>query len=123
VPMLDHQVYEFAAKTPLNLKVRQNTSKWALRQVLYRYVPPHLIERPKQGFAVPLAEWLRGPLKSWASDLLSPSLLEKQGFFDASQVDKLWQEHLSGVRNWQGILWSILMFQLWYQKYHSKVTH
>lgn len=119
VPLLDHTVYEFAATTPLSYKLYQGKTKWALRKILYRYVPEHLIERPKKGFSVPLAEWLRGPLKSWADDLLHTETLRKQGFFDAQRVELLWHQHLSGERNWQAILWNILMFQLWYKKYHT----
>lgn len=119
VPLLDHTVYEFAARTPQLYKLQQGKTKWALRQILYRYVPANLIERPKKGFSVPLAEWLRGPLKAWAANLLDAETLQQQGFFDAKRVELLWQQHLSGERNWQGILWNILMFQLWFKKYHS----
>lgn len=119
VPLLDHTLYEFASKTPLSLKIRQGKTKWALRQILFRYVPSELIERPKKGFSVPLADWLRGPLREWAADLLDKEKLQVQGFFDAEKVEKLWLEHLSEMRNWQSLLWSILMFQLWLEKYHK----
>ncbi|MEH8200902.1 asparagine synthase (glutamine-hydrolyzing) [Aeromonas veronii] len=119
VPFLDHEVLEHAWRLPKKLKLNEGQSKWCLRQILYRYVPKNLIERPKMGFAVPLDSWLRGPLRAWAEDLLDETRLLNEGFFNSSLVRKMWQEHLSGKRNWQYQLWDILMFQLWYQRYHK----
>ncbi|MEB3295662.1 MAG: asparagine synthase (glutamine-hydrolyzing) [Synechococcales bacterium] len=113
VPLLDHRLVEFAWKLPLELKVRQQQRKWILRQVLYRYVPKALIERPKQGFSVPIETWLRHELRDWAADLLNPDRLKQEGFFNADHVQQKWQEHQSGERNWQSYLWDILMFQAW----------
>ena len=113
VPLLDHRVVEFAWQVPLHQKIRDGQTKWLLRQVLYRHVPRELIERPKQGFAVPLDQWLRGPLRDWAEALLAPDRLIAEGFFDSKQVQQKWIEHLSGRRNWQYLLWDILMFQAW----------
>jgi len=81
--------------------------------VLYRHVPPELVERPKMGFGIPLGEWLRGPLRDWAEDLLAERRLRKAGFFDAAHVRRRWAEHVSGHRNWQYLLWSVLMFEAW----------
>lgn len=119
VPFLDHEVLEHAWRLPKELKLNEGQSKWCLRQILYRYVPKSLIERPKMGFAVPLDSWLRGPLRGWAEDLLDETRLLEEGFFNADLVRKMWQEHLSGKRNWQYQLWDILMFQAWYQRYHK----
>lgn len=113
VPLLDHRVVEFAARLPLSLKMRGNQGKWLLRQVLYQYVPREMIERPKQGFAVPLGEWLRGPLRDWAEALLEAARLRREGYFRPEPIQMLWQEHLSGVRNRQEQLWNVLMFQAW----------
>lgn len=116
VPLLDHRIYEFAWKLPMHMKVRDGQSKWLLRQVLYRYVPRELIERPKVGFAVPIGIWLRGPLKDWAVALLEPGRLNREGYLDANRVAKMWNEHQRGYRNWQHPLWCVLMFQAWLEK-------
>lgn len=114
VPILDHRVVEFAWKLPLHFKIRNGVSKWALRQVLYKYVPAELIERPKMGFTLPIDSWLRGPLREWAEDLLSLEALQRHGFFNAAAIREKWTQHLSGARNWQPLLWDVLIFQDWF---------
>jgi asparagine synthase (glutamine-hydrolysing) len=113
VPILDHRVVEFAWSLPLSLCVREGKEKWLLRQVLDKYVPSRLIERPKMGFAVPLGEWMRGPLRGWCEELLSPSRLRDDGIFDVDMVTRAWREHVTGKRNWHYHLWDVLMFQSW----------
>ena len=113
VPFLDPDVIAFSASLPIELKIRNGVSKWALREVLYKYVPKDLIERPKMGFGVPLAEWLRGPLQDWAESLLDEKRLHEEGFFNVEFVRNKWLEHLSGRRNWSYQLWNVLMFQAW----------
>jgi asparagine synthase (glutamine-hydrolysing) len=113
-PFLDnHEVVEFAWQLPMNLKIRNGQGKWILRQVLNRYVPAHLIERPKMGFGVPIDAWLRGPLREWGEELLDKTRIQREGFFNHEPIRQKWQEHLSGRRNWQYDLWEILMFQAW----------
>jgi asparagine synthase (glutamine-hydrolysing) len=112
-PFLDHEFVEFAWRVPMKYKIRNGQGKWLLRQVLYRHVPPELVERPKMGFAVPIDRWLRGELRDWAEDLLSERRLREEGFFDPAIVRRTWEEHQSGARNWQYLLWDVLMFQGW----------
>jgi asparagine synthase (glutamine-hydrolysing) len=113
VPFLDTEVIEFSASLPMKYKIHNGVSKWLLREVLYKYVPKKLIERPKMGFAIPLAEWLRGPLKDWAESLLDENRLHDEGFFNVKFVRNKWLEHLSGRNNWDHQLWNVLMFQAW----------
>jgi asparagine synthase (glutamine-hydrolysing) len=116
VPFLDHRVVEFAWRLPQSLKLRDGKSKWALQQVLFRHVPKELLERPKMGFGIPIDSWLRGPLRAWAEELLSESRLKREGFFHPGPIRQKWKEHLDGHRNWQYLLWDVLMFQLWLDK-------
>lgn len=116
VPLLDHRVVEFAWKVPMALKYRNHQSKWLLRQVLYRYVSPQLVDRPKTGFGVPIEQWLRGPLREWAEELLDEKRLRGEGFFDPQPIRKVWDEHVSGKQRWHYYLWDILMFQSWLEQ-------
>lgn len=113
VPMLDHRVVELAWKMPLDFKIHQGQGKWLLRQVLYKHVPKELIERPKMGFGIPLDEWLRGPLRDWAENLLDESRLRQDGYFQPAPIRSMWLDHLSERRNNQYPLWDVLMFQAW----------
>jgi asparagine synthase (glutamine-hydrolysing) len=113
VPLLDHRVVSFALSLPLEYKLRNGVDKWVLREVLYKHVPKALIERPKMGFGVPLASWLRGPLKEWCESLIDKKRLDEEGFFDSKLVRTKWNEHISGKRNWENQLWDVMVFQSW----------
>jgi asparagine synthase (glutamine-hydrolysing) len=121
IPLLDHSVIAFAWRVPLSMKIRNGQGKWLLRQVLYRYVPKELIERPKTGFGVPIDVWLRGPLCDWAESLLDEARIRREGFFDPKPIRQKWNEHLAGKRNWQYYLWDVLMFQAWLAQSGCKI--
>jgi asparagine synthase (glutamine-hydrolysing) len=116
VPFLDSRVIDFAWRLPFHQKVRDGQGKWLLRQLLYRHVPRELVDRPKQGFGVPIEHWLRGPLRDWAEDLLSVSSLSESGLLDPIPIRAMWHQHLSG-RNAQHALWSVLMYQAWNKRW------
>jgi len=113
MPLLDHRVVEFAARLPESMLIHGKRGKWILRQVLHRYVPASLVDRPKTGFSVPLSDWLRGPLREWAADLIDERRLREDGYLDADVVRKTWREHITERRNRSRELWEILMFQAW----------
>jgi asparagine synthase (glutamine-hydrolysing) len=119
VPFLDKDVAEFSCHVPPDMKVQNGQGRWLVRQVLVRYVPRHLIDRPKTGFGIPLDEWLRGPLKFWAADLLAPERLNHQGWFDSKRVNIVWTEHQHGRSNHGFWLWNILMAQAWSDHWHK----
>jgi asparagine synthase (glutamine-hydrolysing) len=119
-PLLDYRVFEFAWRLPLDMKIRGGRGKWILRQVLQRYVPEALIERPKMGFGIPLAAWLRGPLRDWADSLLDERRLRQEGFLRPEGIREKWLQHLRGEREWHYYLWDVLMFQAWLD--HAQLT-
>ena len=112
-PFLNHHVLEMAWRIPIEMKIRGDTGKWALRNVLYKYVPKDLIERPKAGFAIPIGQWLRGPLREWAENLIRERRLSMEGYLKPALIRKVWGEHLSGQRDHTAKIWSVLMFQAW----------
>jgi len=122
VPLIDHRVIEFAWRIPRDKLIRDGITKWPLRQVLYRHVPRELIERPKMGFAVPLGDWLRGPLRDWAETLLDETRLRDAGMLDARLIRKTWDDHLSGRANHQYRLWNVLMFEAWRERWGAGLS-
>ena len=121
VPLLDHRVVEFAWQLPLSMKIRDGQGKWLLRQILYKYVPKSVVERPKMGFGFEFDDWLRGPLREWAEALLDEGRLKREGFLNPVPVREKWNEHLAGRRNWAYHLWGVLMFQAWLEGRRSEV--
>ena len=113
LPMLDHRVASYALRIPTSKKIRFFKGKYLLRKLLNKYLPANIYSRPKSGFSVPISDWLRGPLKEWADNLINPERIRKEGYFDSQILDKRWKEHLSGNKNWSSFIWSVLMFQLW----------
>ncbi len=115
-PLLDPDVIALAWRMPMRMKVRRTTGKWILRELLGRHVPTPLFDRPKTGFVVPLAEWLRGELRDWAESLLDEGRLADEGYLDPRPVRALWEQHLAGRFDWHGRLWVVLMFQAWMER-------
>jgi asparagine synthase (glutamine-hydrolysing) len=112
-PFLDHRIVELAWSMPLTMRYGPDGGKLVLRELLQRHVPRELTNRPKKGFGVPVADWLRGPLREWAQDLLTSKRLQQDGLLNANAVAKLWRQHLCGWQDHSDVLWSILMFQAW----------
>jgi asparagine synthase (glutamine-hydrolysing) len=120
VPLLDPEVFSFAWGLHPDDRVKNGIGKWPLRQLLNRYVPAEIVERPKMGFGVPINKWLRSELRGWASELLDAQLLREQGYFYAEPIIQMWDEHVSGKADRSAELWPILMFQAWLQEWHPQ---
>ncbi len=116
-PLLDTRICDYVWRLPMEYKIRHGKGKWLLREVLKRHLPAALFERPKQGFNIPTGEWIKGPLKDWAEDLLDPQAMKTQGLLDATQIRRVWDEHLKGQGNHSEALWGVLMFQAWHQRW------
>jgi asparagine synthase (glutamine-hydrolysing) len=122
VPYLDHRVAAVAARIPLGLKLRGGRGKHILRELLYREAPRHLFERPKAGFAIPVGEWIKGPLRPWAEELLDAPRMAAEGWFDPNLIHRRWCDHLAGRRDSTAALWAILMFQNWLREQKQSVA-
>lgn len=121
-PLLDHRIAEFAWRLPMSMLYRNGEGKWLLRQALEKYVPRSLFDRPKVGFGVPIAQWLRGPLKSWAEDLLSDRRLRREGYWNATTIRSAWSAHLAGRFDSSSRLWPVLMFQSWLDRQRAEIS-
>ena len=115
VPFLDNEVINYAFSLPLNYKIKENKSKWILREILKKYLPNQLIDRPKMGFSIPLADWLRGPLKEWANESLSNDIFKNEELFNFDYIKKIWDNHLNNRENNHNKIWQLIIFASWYQ--------
>ncbi len=113
IPMLDIDVIKFSMSLPINFKIKGSNGKFILKELLNKFLPKNIYNRPKQGFALPIESWLKGPLYDWAENLLDPKKLNEDGYFDSMIVQQKWHEHKNGIHNWQTELWDVLMFQAW----------
>lgn len=113
VPFLDISLTQFSSTLPLNYKYENFEGKIILKYLLQKYIPKDLFDRPKKGFSIPLDNWLRGPLKSWAEELLSPQIIDSQGILNSKEIQLVWKMHLSGKSNFSSMIWTVLMFQDW----------
>ena len=120
VPLLDHRVVEYSWRLPRSALIEGSKGKIILRRILHKYVPKSLVERPKAGFAIPIGDWIRGPLSDWAADLLSDGSLAKSGLFNVAEIRRVFAEHQAGIRDWQYPLWTILMFQAWHNRWAAR---
>lgn len=116
-PLLDHRLLEFSASVPSSLKLRHGQGKYLLRRLLARRLPEAIVNRPKQGFAVPIGAWLRGPLRPMAEDLLLDGRLDSRGIFDGREVTRIWRQHAGGSHDHRHRLWSLLMLELWFRHF------
>ena len=121
-PLLDTRVVEFAAAIPGALKLKGLTTKYLLKQAARRWLPAEIVDRPKKGFGVPIGEWLRGPLKGLAHDLLAPDKLRREGWLDPAEVGRLLEEHQAGVADHRKPLWTLLAFELWLERFGPGVA-
>ncbi len=119
-PLLDYRVIAAAATLPMSSKLKNGIGKVILRDILYNYVPRKIIERPKMGFGMPIDSWLRGPLRKWGEELLEIKRLKREGYLEHSTIQRMWNEHQSGARNFQYPLWTVLMFQQWLESNYIK---
>ena len=119
VPFLDHRVVELAQRIPMEYKIKGKVGKSVLRKILYKHIPKELIERPKAGFGIPIGSWLRGPLRPWVEELINFNRLEQEGFLEPRLVNQIWNEHLSGKRDWSFRIWSVVIFQQWLESLHK----
>ncbi|MCC6861488.1 MAG: asparagine synthase (glutamine-hydrolyzing) [Bryobacterales bacterium] len=117
-PLLDYRVAEFAWRVPVDYKIREGEGKWLLRQLAYRLVPRQLLDRPKSGFAVPVGEWIRGPLRHWAEDLMAAT--RREGILEAGPVTERWEAHREGRADWSAQMWNVLMLQAWVEKVRDR---
>ena len=118
--MLDHRVIEFAWSLPLGLRIRAGSGKWLVKELLSRYVPRTLTERPKTGFGIPIDSWLRGPLRDWAESLLDEARLRSEGVLNPAPIREKWMQHLGGRRNWAYWLWDVIVFQAWHEEHRRR---
>ena len=121
-PLLDYRLFEFAWRLPMDFKRRNGEGKAILKDLAYKLIPRKLLDRPKSGFSIPIGEWLRGPLRPWAEELLNPDRLRREGWIDAGIVGDAWNMHLSGRIDWSTRLWTVLMFEMWLDKYGASTA-
>jgi asparagine synthase (glutamine-hydrolysing) len=122
VPFLDHPLAALAARIPISMKIRGLRGKHLLRQLLYREAPAALFDRPKAGFAVPVGDWIKGPLREWAEDLLDSQAMAREGWFDPAIVQRRWREYLAGRHDSTAAIWAVLMFQSWLREQRGEVA-
>ena len=116
-PLIDHRIIEFVSKLPTSYKINGATQKYLLKEIVHKYVPKEMMERPKKGFGIPLAKWLNNDLKSLVSTYLNEDRIKSQGIFNHNELTKVVKEFYNGDNEAREFLWNMLMFQMWYSRW------